>query len=157
MPQADPIVHADRPSVLSEDQAATLRETFFDAIARLNTANGSEADWWLTWVSTRDRFRPQLWNRMLQLAKSAASDGGSQRRTSCGSISRVWQGVADWGAFHLLLAKHVWLGIDRVRAARAHPAAPSSEPIDVIIVTILSERAVTSKGPYEDLYFGRLQ
>lgn len=156
MPQADPIVQADRPSVLSEDQAAALRETFFDAVARLNAANGAEADWWLTWVSTRDRYRPQLWNRMLQLAKSAAANGGLQRGTSRGSISRAWQAVADWGAFHLLLAKHVWLGIDRVRAARAHPAAPISEPVDAIIVTILTERAVTSKGPYEDLYFGRL-
>ncbi len=162
---------------LSSRQAEVLCTAFVTTVTTLNTANGDSDAWWLTWLSTRDRFRPQLWNRMVTLARldaarragaegaAAVADPPTARvaldmlgaSASFGDRLRWHLGTLRQGlANAVMLAKHAGLALRRLDAARRHPAGGLAEPVDTLIVTILMERAVANDGPYEDVYFGGL-
>lgn len=161
---------------LSQRQASCLRRTFIDTISQVTAANAGSPEWWLTWLSSRDRFRPRLWDRMRVLAKlSAAREAGktvdlsrldlptadvvrswnTPRRSGSPKLLSVLSRGIGWLIDAIVLAKHVRLALKRLAAARRFPAKLSGA-YDVIIVTILTEAAVTRDGPYADVYFGRL-
>jgi hypothetical protein len=156
---------------LSSQQARTLREAYVDIVTRLNLANAAQPDWWLTWLSSRDRFRARTWDRMVTLARIAAQHRPDHAAVAQGidvptaQVLRSWLGVDAMprrGRFNVAVAdawsfaKVVGLAMVRIVAARRNPARLPSQSIDVIIATILTERAVAREGPYEDVYFGHL-
>ncbi len=118
-------------------------------------ANAGDPDWWFTWLSSRDRFRPRAWNGMVALARRAAHPDEASNRGARSALIVVSY-IADWIEDQVRLAKHVGLAVKRLRAARRHPSSVPASPVKVILVTILSERAVAREGAYEDVYFGRL-
>jgi hypothetical protein len=156
---------------LSPDQAATLRKTYIECVTKLNISNSTLPDWWLTWLSSRDRFRPRTWDRMVALARIAVARERTGKATFSnldaptaevahrwlGSAGPSWLGRARAAlADTWLFAKVAGRALVNISAARRYPARQSPLPVDVVIATILMEHAVSRKGAYEDIYFGSL-
>jgi hypothetical protein len=123
------------------------RSAFVNLVTQLNQQNGANPDWWLTWLSCRDRVQAKVWDGLLEQA--------SARREADRAAPRSDVTIKLWLLDHWSLAKHVGLAMWRLAAARRFPSRPR-EKADVMVVTILSEQALVRVGPYQDVYFGRL-
>jgi hypothetical protein len=162
---------SDDAKRLSSDQATTLRNAYIDCVTKLNVVNSRQADWWLTWLSSRDRFRPRTWDRMTVLARIAAARERSRTTTfsdldaPTAEVMHLWLGspAPSWQSRICTVVADAWLfakvvgrALVSVSAARRNPSRRPLRPIDVIIATILTESAVAREGAYQDVYFGSL-
>lgn len=120
--------------------AAMPVDAFEAVVAGLNAANAARAEWWLTWISDRDRFRSLLWERLL---------ADWQGRPAPAAGLGAW--FVDW----LQLAKTVGQEARRLLAARRHPA-PDPQEVRTLVVTIFTPRRLRAPEPYIDEYFGAL-
>ncbi len=111
--------------------------TFVRLSAGLNRLHDPDSVWWLTWLSSRDRFNSRLWRDVV--AASAGNDLEPPRsrlaafRQFAASVRRCFR----WA-----------------RAARQHPVAVPNEA-DVILISMM-DMASARSSPWRDTYLGFL-
>ncbi len=173
MSETKPARTSDR---LSGDEVARLHAGFRSVVDSLAPRMEAAPAFWFTWLSSRDRLNPRLWDRLVALTRlrRALDQGTPPPPWGDPALAPYVEALAQARGQAAPVAdpalrppprRPAWLAVPRRavwflwwwwRAMRLPKARIAKAP-DVVLVSILSAAPLGRPGPYRDTYFGDLR